>query len=241
MTGTAAHQQAAHDHERQHEHGDGDQEADAYDAIVLAGGAARRLGGADKPRLTVGGRSLLDRVLAACAGARSTVVVGPAPSGGAVAGGPRWTREQPPGGGPLAAVAAGLAQPALRAPVVLLLAADLPFLDGATVRRLVGAVGAADALGAGVEAAVLVDADGRDQPLAAAYRSAALRAGLAALGDPSGLPLRRLTGGLRTARLADPDGAAVDCDTWDELAGARRRAAAGGEPSDGGGAATERA
>jgi ATP-binding cassette subfamily F protein uup len=33
-----------------------------FDAIVLAGGAARRLGGADKPGLIVGGRTLLDRV-----------------------------------------------------------------------------------------------------------------------------------------------------------------------------------
>ncbi|MBT2472738.1 NTP transferase domain-containing protein, partial [Streptomyces sp. ISL-66] len=47
-----------------------------YDAIVLAGGAARRLGGADKPGLLVGGRPLLDRVLDACADARTTVVVG---------------------------------------------------------------------------------------------------------------------------------------------------------------------
>ncbi|WP_374119938.1 NTP transferase domain-containing protein, partial [Streptomyces sp. LS1784] len=49
-----------------------------YDAIVPSGGTARRLGGADKPGLTVGEATLLDRVLAACAGARTTVVVGPA-------------------------------------------------------------------------------------------------------------------------------------------------------------------
>lgn len=48
----------------------------AYDAIVLAGGAAKRLGGADKPGVLVGGRALLDRVLGACAGAGTTVVVG---------------------------------------------------------------------------------------------------------------------------------------------------------------------
>ncbi|MYS16776.1 NTP transferase domain-containing protein, partial [Streptomyces sp. SID4982] len=32
-----------------------------YDAVVLAGGGARRLGGADKPGVQVGGRALLDR------------------------------------------------------------------------------------------------------------------------------------------------------------------------------------
>ncbi|MGO4426310.1 NTP transferase domain-containing protein, partial [Streptomyces sp. MCAF7] len=48
-----------------------------YDAVILAGGAARRLGGADKPALRVGARPLLDRVLDACRGAERTVVVGP--------------------------------------------------------------------------------------------------------------------------------------------------------------------
>ncbi|MDG4865579.1 NTP transferase domain-containing protein, partial [Streptomyces sp. T-3] len=47
----------------------------SYDAVVLAGGGAKRLGGADKPGVRVGGRALLDRVLAACATAAATVVV----------------------------------------------------------------------------------------------------------------------------------------------------------------------
>ncbi|MGW6534264.1 DUF6457 domain-containing protein [Streptomyces sp. NPDC055011] len=85
----------------------------AYDAVVLAGGAARRLGGVDKPGVRVGGRALLDRVLAACAGARLTVVVGdPRPTVRTV----RWTREQPAGTGPLAALAAGAAALATTAP-----------------------------------------------------------------------------------------------------------------------------
>ncbi|MFF9149607.1 DUF6457 domain-containing protein [Streptomyces sp. NPDC014861] len=85
----------------------------AYDAVVLAGGAARRLGGVDKPGVRVGGRALLDRVLAACAGARLTVVVGdPRPTVRPV----HWTREQPAGTGPLAALAAGAAALATTAP-----------------------------------------------------------------------------------------------------------------------------
>lgn len=201
-----------------------------YDVIVPAGGAARRLGGQDKPGLTVGGTTLLDRVLAACAGARTTVVVGPARP--TARSGVRLTREQPPGGGPVAAVAAGLA--GVTAPVVLLLAADLPFLDGRTVRRLVTALA-----GAGQETAavVLVDAAGRDQPLAAAYRTDPLRSALAALGDPAGLPLRRLTGGLPTLRLADTDDVTYDCDTWEDLERARERA--GGQPSAHGAARAE--
>ncbi|GAA2150293.1 hypothetical protein GCM10009760_44590 [Kitasatospora kazusensis] len=186
----------------------------AYDAMVLAGGGARRLGGADKPAQLVGGQTLLDRVLAACRDAGTTVVVGPRRE--TVRDGVRWTREQPPGGGPVAAIAAGLAL--VTADRVLLLAADLPFLDRPTAARLLAALDDEAA-----DAALLVDAAGRDQPLAAAYRTAALRASLAALGDPSGLPLRRLTTPLRTVRLADPAGAAYDCDTWEELAQARER------------------
>ncbi|WP_306330341.1 NTP transferase domain-containing protein [Streptomyces venezuelae] len=190
----------------------------AHDAVVLAGGAAQRLGGADKPGVRVGGRALLDRVLAACRGAGRTVVVGdPRPTVHPV----RWTREDPPGGGPLAALGAGVAQTG--ADVLLVLSADLPFLDEDTVRRLLAAL--ADDPGA--EAALLTDAGGRDQPLVAAYRSGPLRRGLAELsrahGGLAGLPLRFLTGNLQLTRVAAGPLASFDCDTWEDIATARAR------------------
>ncbi|MCY0961201.1 NTP transferase domain-containing protein [Streptomyces sp. H27-H5] len=187
----------------------------SYDAIVLAGGAARRLGGADKPALHVGGRALLDRVLDACVDADATVVVG----GPRVTSRPvRWTREDPPGGGPVAALDAGLR--ATTAARVLVLSADLPFLDRATVRSLLDAPGP--------DGAMLRDPDGRDQPLVASYRAEPLRAGLARLaaahGDLAGLPLRELTAGLDVATVtATAPLASFDCDTWDDLADARAR------------------
>ncbi len=189
---------------------------DGYDAVVLAGGAARRLGGADKPGLRVGGRALLDRVLAACAGARTTVVVAdPRPTPRPVT----WAREEPPGGGPLAALAAGLRH--TTAERVVVLSADLPFLAGPTVGRLLSALAASDADGV-----LLSDADGRDQPLVAAYRAPVLYRELAALtrdrADLAGLPLRRLTGALRLTRVSDAV-ASFDCDTWDDIATARAR------------------
>ncbi|CAK7287375.1 NTP transferase domain-containing protein [Streptomyces misionensis] len=189
---------------------------DPYDAVVLAGGAARRLGGADKPGVRVGGRALLDRVLAACAGARTTVVVAaPRTTVRPV----RWAREEPPGAGPVAALAAGLRHTTAEHAVVL--SADLPFLRPATLRRLLAALHET-----GVDGALLTDADGRDQPLVAAYRTAALRRELAALAAAhdglTGLPLRRLTGALRLTRVPDPR-ASFDCDTWDDIANARAR------------------
>ncbi|MEU9308074.1 NTP transferase domain-containing protein [Streptomyces sp. NPDC048256] len=188
----------------------------AHDAVVLAGGGARRLGGADKPGVRVGGRALLDRVLGACADARTTVVVAdPRPTARPV----RWAREDPPGAGPVAALDAGLRHTA--ADDVLVLSADLPFLAADTVRRLLTALRAGAA-----EGVLLTDADGRDQPLVAAYRTAALRRELAVLtageGGLTGLPLRRLTAGLELTRVPDPV-ASFDCDTWDDIAAARAR------------------
>ncbi|KRV47381.1 hypothetical protein AQ490_07935 [Wenjunlia vitaminophila] len=224
-----------------------------YDAIILAGGQARRLGGVDKPGLRVGGSSLLERVLGACAGAARLIVVGP-PRPVAephTAASVRWTRENPPGGGPLPALAAGLEL--VTADLVLLLAADLPFMNAGTVRRLLaeavstdtftpgdtsapagapagapadvpgGASGGADT----PDGAVLVDADGHDQPLAAAYRTESLRAGLDRLtaehGTLAGVALRRLVSPLTLRRVADREGTSFDCDTWDDVTAVRAR------------------
>ncbi|MFI9259002.1 NTP transferase domain-containing protein [Streptomyces sioyaensis] len=198
-----------------------------YDAIVLAGGAARRLGGADKPALSVGGRPLLDRVLAACPDAARTVVVGPGrPTARPVV----RALEDPPGGGPLAALEAGLRH--TTAPVVLVLSADLPFLTAATVHHLLAAATAGGTGPGGGAAprdgAMLRDASGRDQPLVAAYRSGPLRRELARLraghGTLAGLPLRALWAELVLERVPDARStASFDCDTWEDIDAARAR------------------
>ncbi len=200
----------------------------AYDVIVLAGGSARRLGGVDKVLLPVAGRPMLERVLAAAAGGRTITVVGPEramPGLAGPAGQPgsiRWVRERPVGSGPLAALAAGLAGG--EAPMVVVLAADMPMVDADVVARLVSAAGAGDADGVdGVDGAVLVDADGRTQPLAAAYLRSALDHALAAIGDPAHQAMRLLLARLRVAHVTDPT-AALDCDTADDLAAADRLA-----------------
>jgi molybdopterin-guanine dinucleotide biosynthesis protein A len=94
-----------------------------YSAVVLAGGRAARLGGQAKPQLLVGDRPMLQSVLDAVADASTRVVVGPPQP---VPTDVVLVREQPPGGGPVAALRAGLAE--VRTDVVAVLAGDLPFL-----------------------------------------------------------------------------------------------------------------
>ena len=195
-----------------------EQQAAAFAVLIPAGGAASRLGGADKPMVEVGGLSLLDRVIEACLdfGPVPITVVGPER---ATRRPVRWTRETPPGGGPAAAIAAGLAD--CSHDWVGVFAADLPFLDANTVHSLWTTIAAADGP---YDGALLVDPGGREQWLAAIYRRDALRARLAQLAPAQidGLPLRRLVGDLRLLRVADPARAALDCDTWEDVAAARR-------------------
>jgi molybdopterin-guanine dinucleotide biosynthesis protein A len=182
-----------------------------YTAVVLAGGKAARLGGQAKPQLVVGGRTMLAAVLEAVADAEDRIVVGPpqpVPKDVVV------VRERPPGGGPVAALRAGLA--AVDTDVVALLAGDLPFLTAALVAEL-----RARLTGDGV---LVVDDGGRDQYLLGVWRTAPLRAAAAAVHGPT--PLRRVLAPLQVARYhpaVEPGTPPpwTDCDTPADLARAR--------------------
>ncbi|GII65980.1 hypothetical protein Skr01_60650 [Sphaerisporangium krabiense] len=204
----------------------GDRDADTpsgarnepYDAVVLAGGEARRLGGRDKPGVTVGGLPLIARVAAAVPDAARLIVAGPARAG--LPPRAEFVREDPPGGGPVPAARAGLAR--VSAPWTALLAADLPFL-------LPGHVSALRAAAAGGAGAVLVDEEGREQWLTGVWHTGTLARALAAY---TGRSLRGVLGPLEPARLGLPVGDAgrvpwFDCDTIDDLKDARRRLAPG--------------
>src|SRR3954451_10906623 len=186
-----------------------------FAAVVLAGGRAARLGGRSKPQLDVGGRSMLATVLAAVDGAADRVVVGPPQP---VPGGVQVVREDPPGGGPVPALAAGLA--AVDADVVAVLAADLPFVTRGLVtalrERLTG------------DGVLVVDDTGRDQLLLGVWRTAVLRSVTAGVRPHT--PLRIVLAPLAVRRYrpaCEPGDPApwTDCDTPAELA--RARAAAG--------------
>lgn len=175
--------------------------------MVLAGGGSTRFGGVDKALLVLDGVSLLDRVLTATISAVSTVVVGPERAVGRPVD---WTTEDPPGGGPVAGIAAGLAVG--RAPVVVLLSCDLPWITADEVTQLInglGTIGGPDGFG-------LLDTDGREQWLAAAYRRTALTEALQRIGDPQNESVRRLFLGLNLA-WSEPSRAGDDVDSWADL------------------------
>jgi molybdopterin-guanine dinucleotide biosynthesis protein A len=191
--------------------------AEPFDAVILAGGSGRRMGGVDKASLLVGGLTLLDRVLLASAGARRTVVVGEAR---ATVRAVEWTLEQPAGGGPVAGIAAGL-QALGRAgpdpaPLLLLLATDLPRMRADDVTKLVEVL----TLRPQAAGAVFVDAGGRRQPLAGLYRTEPLHAAVTAIEPVHGKAVKLVVQHLELAGVPDLE-AAGDCDTPDQLAAAR--------------------
>lgn len=190
--------------------------AHVFDAVVLAGGRGTRLGGADKPGLIVGDQSLLGSVVSAVtsAGADRIVVVGPERPG--ARGRIRYAREDPPGRGPVAALACGLDQ--VSAPAVVLLAADLPFLRPAHIMRLLTALADPE-----VPGVVLLDDSARPQWLVSGWAAAGLRGALARY---PGSSLGGLLGPLDPLLLPDetapgePPGW-LDCDTAADLRRAR--------------------
>jgi molybdopterin-guanine dinucleotide biosynthesis protein A len=186
-----------------------------WTAVVLAGGRAARLGGRPKPQLEVGGRTMLDAVLAATAGADARIVVGPPQP---VPPGVLVVREQPPGGGPVVALRAGLSR--VETDVVAVLAADLPFLTAELLDQLRASLSR--------DGVLVVDDTGRDQLLLGMWRAPALRRVLTGPAGPTSM--RRLLAPLAVDRLRPAVAPGepppwTDCDTPADLARARAAAA----------------
>ena len=189
-------------------------------AIILAGGRATRLGGAPKPLLRIGGATLLQTAVDAAhaAGCRPIMVVGPEASDD-----PRltWVREDPPFGGPAAAIVTAL--PYIEAEDVMLLAADLPRASEAVISLLESV-----AVAASVDGLCLADESGRPQWLAGVYRTSALRRAASRLRASSqpesgaGASMRELLADLEIATVRAPAGSTDDIDTWEDLEAARR-------------------
>ena len=169
---------------------------DDFDAIVLAGGTARRLGGTPKHAVIVDGQTLLARTLEAVAGAASIVVVGDANLRPLV-GAAEVVREDPPLAGPAAGIAAAL--PSVTAERVLVLACDHPYVADA-IEPLLRATG--------LDGAIAIDAEGRRQNLTfvVARRPSLVDLAVHTLIEP-----------LRFAEIGVPARALQDIDTWEDL------------------------
>jgi molybdopterin-guanine dinucleotide biosynthesis protein A len=179
-------------------------------AVILTGGGARRLDGTDKASLEHRGRTLLEHALTAVEGAAEVVVVGPEV---ATSRPVTFARETPPGGGPLAGLAAGVGVLAGEHEQVVVLAVDMPYVEAATVLRLRLAAEGADA-------AWLTDADGRRQ-LAGVVRPSLVPSAE----EVAGAPMRLLMASGRAHDVVARGREADDVDSWDDLA--RLRSAEG--------------
>lgn len=109
--------------------------------LVLAGGLARRMGGGDKARITIGGTSILQRVLTCMTPqcARLVINANGDPARFADTGLPVVADSVAGFAGPLAGILAGLDWAAANAPRCTWLASvpgDCPFLPGDLVTRL---------------------------------------------------------------------------------------------------------
>lgn len=197
------------------------------DVLVLAGGTGRRLGGASKPDVVARGARLLDHVLAGVEAVREQVglgrVVVVAPPQVALPPGVLRALEDPPLGGPVAGVAAGLTRlgsdggqdgrtPA--APLTAVLTCDAPeswralplLLD--VLRETSGTAGACARY------------DGHPQYLLGVYDRLALASRVCPGGSPlRDVSVRAVLGRLHLVEveLGDLGRVVRDLDTWPEV------------------------
>lgn len=181
------------------------------DVIILAGGRGTRMEGRDKAAVTVNGERLIDLLLDEVSMADGLMQVIVVTSRGLdVRPGVKTTAEDPPFGGPVAAVAAGAT--ALRAEAsarTAVLAVDAP--DSASL--LPDLVDALDDSGADV---AVIRSGAQLQPLCAVWDTSALHRALSGV-DNTDRAAKSLLDDATTTTV-DGDGSERDYDTLDELA-----------------------
>ena len=178
----------------------------SFAAIVLAGGRASRLGGADKASIELRGRTLLEHALDAVIDAGEVVVVGQSvPTDRPVT----FVVEDPQYGGPVAGLLTGRDSLLRRFPTLAVVAVDMPFLTVSTVRRLHDAA-------AGHDGAVLAGPDGRRQ-LAFVVATAALDRARPDREAQHGHPLWPMLDGLDLVVVPALAREHRDIDTWTDL------------------------
>jgi len=180
--------------------------------MILTGGASSRFG-SDKSQVLVGEYSLIENLLTTLPSEIDIVIVGPQldkPSREV-----RYARESPLGGGPVAAIEAGLAL--IESEFVAVLATDMPFA-GQILEVLL------DNFPLLEDATIPLDSEGIRQPLCALYRSSALARAITELGSVQGQSVRRLIEILTVKELVlEPNLRRIllDIDTPSDLLAAR--------------------
>jgi molybdopterin-guanine dinucleotide biosynthesis protein A len=188
-------------------------EVSASLGVVLAGGAATRMGGA-KMTATLAGRPLIAWPLAALGAVLDDVVVvakGDTPLPRLTT--PVWIEPDEPRH-PLAGVVHALRRAGGRG--VLVCAGDLPLVTPADLRALIGAPRGRAAVARG---------GGRVQPLLARYETTALAALEAGLPDA---PATAAVGALEPIEVDVPGGSLLNVNTSEDLAAAERSLARAG-------------
>jgi len=167
--------------------------------------------GSDKASLNFGPGTLLQFQLNQIPNNIPIIVVGDVADAGSDV---LFTRENPPGSGPVAAIAAGLEL--VRTAGVLLLAVDAPFAAPHVLTLN---------LTPGHDAIVPKDLNGKAQYLAGLYRSDSLRHALEKLGSPKNRSMRELISHLPAVEFIElnSDNAHdfVDLDTLEDVTHAR--------------------
>jgi molybdenum cofactor guanylyltransferase len=174
-----------------------------FSAVVLAGGRSSRMG-RPKAALEVGGRTIIERIVAELAHVAADIVVVAAPEHSEAAKieippGVRIVRDDREYQGPVLALARGL--DAAGCDVAFACSCDLPMLRGDVAAALVAMLDDYDAL--------IPEVGGKLQPLHAIYRrrcADALRA-LDARGEQR---LSAIADAVRTRRVAEPELRALD-------------------------------
>ncbi|AGT05185.1 putative molybdopterin-guanine dinucleotide biosynthesis protein [Corynebacterium glutamicum MB001] len=172
--------------------------------IILAGGEGKRMGGVDKAAVAVDGRTLLDILLSQLDPEDDVVVVSPA-----IIDGITTVCEEPPLGGPVAGIEAGLNSFEHAHEFTAILAVDAPY-SAAMLPLLQAQIGKADV-------AVTLAADGWVQPLCALWRSGSLEAVIHSLGETRNRPAKALLKQAGHIVEVGGDGTEKDYDTVAEL------------------------
>ena len=189
-----------------------------WSLIVLTGGTARRLDGIDKATVDLAGVTPVELILQALPPGIPVIVAGdPLPTSRPVT----FRREDPPGAGPAAGIAASL--PDVSTDITAIIAVDMPWAMP-IIQRAVGVLIGDES----ADAVVPVDQDGRQQPLCSAWRTPSLRKAAAAAGPLANQPVRALLTDVAVVDLpleSDADLANLtDIDTPADLDRARQRA-----------------